>query len=762
MLTRNSVWYIIVILLLFVTGSTLYYAAEPPYDQNTLLLLQQLRVSNEATVKRIEELSQSFSAIVKEAAAVQSTVVVEVSSGGGTNQTSSSSSSSHTNTFYSESIKVVSAELKQQLQDLQAQATEHFDELHKKVQMQVKLKQHQEDLQYGEDDGGGVGDPGPSPPPSPDPYAALDPAEQAKRRKEDVKKEFLWSWDAYKKYAWGMDELSPLSQTFKNWSKRNGGALGLTIMDAITTLWVMGLKEEFDIALKWVTTKLHWGKDVRASQFESTIRMVAGLLSAYEMSGEVHTPLLEKATELANRLLWAYNTSSGLPHASVNLKTHKHSNPGWTGPSSVLSEFGTVQLEFRTLSYHTKNPVYDMKVTHIMNIIEAKAPEDMLCPTYMSITALRWTSDQVSLGAMGDSFFEYLLKQYLLTNKSEKRYKDMFIRAADSITDKLLQKSEPSGFVYLAEWKHGGPYPKMDHLACFAGGMFALASIEVDTDDVRKKKWLKAGEDITYTCHMMYARQRSGIAPETVHFFGQDFENGALYYLLRPETVESYFYLWRITKDEKYRKWGWEVFSAIRQYCRVESGGYAGLRNIAILPPHQDDLMQSFWLAETLKYLYLLFDDDSNIDLKEWVFNTEAHPFKRRQRNPMDILEAWEEEHGSLPWKPPTIRGVERVETPKMFKARGGKKEPKLPPEPPMQDEPEGEDMSADDEEDGLVGDDPDPTPPPRSKQHQGMKGGATKPPPPRTPHPPTPTTVKPTSTPEEPSSKVSQPPSTK
>eukprot|EP00759_Apiculatamorpha_spiralis_P024810 PhF_6_TR27973/c0_g1_i4/m.41388 len=137
MLTRNSVWYIIVILLLFVTGSTLYYAAESPYDQNTLLLLQQLRVSNEATVKRIEELSQSFSAIVKEAAAVQSTVVVEVSSGGGTNQTSSSSSgSSHTNTFYSESIKVVSAELKQQLQDLQAQATEHFDELHKKVQMQ--------------------------------------------------------------------------------------------------------------------------------------------------------------------------------------------------------------------------------------------------------------------------------------------------------------------------------------------------------------------------------------------------------------------------------------------------------------------------------------------------------------------------------------------------------------------------------------------------------------------------------------------------
>eukprot|EP00759_Apiculatamorpha_spiralis_P024809 PhF_6_TR27973/c0_g1_i3/m.41387 len=136
MLTRNSVWYIIVILLLFVTGSTLYYAAESPYDQNTLLLLQQLRVSNEATVKRIEELSQSFSAIVKEAAAVQSTVVVEVSSGGGTNQTSSGSSSSHTNTFYSESIKVVSAELKQQLQDLQAQATEHFDELHKKVQMQ--------------------------------------------------------------------------------------------------------------------------------------------------------------------------------------------------------------------------------------------------------------------------------------------------------------------------------------------------------------------------------------------------------------------------------------------------------------------------------------------------------------------------------------------------------------------------------------------------------------------------------------------------
>eukprot|EP00760_Papus_ankaliazontas_P009811 PhM_4_TR14137/c0_g1_i1/m.36849/K01230/MAN1; mannosyl-oligosaccharide alpha-1,2-mannosidase len=644
--------------------------------------------SAESSVRRVEALSGSLSALVLEIASLQSRVM---SAHDAAPPPVPPQQHASIDAIYTKPIMDAATSLKAEVDAVRAKTTEQFTELKKIVKARQDQEQQYDDSGEG-DDGGEVG---PSPAPTPDPYASLTSAERTVKRREEVKTEFMHSWKAYKKFAWGMDEYTPLSQHYKNWARRGGG-LGLTILDAMSTIWIMGLKDEFEACVKWVKEKLNPNKDVRVSAFESTIRIVGGLLSAYELSGETEPALLDKARDVADRLLWAYNTTSGIPHAQVNLKSHRHGNPGWTGSSSVLSEFGTVQLEFRTLSFHTKNPVYDMKATHIMNIIDGRAPKDWLCPTYLSLTSLRWTSDHVSLGALGDSFFEYLLKQYLLTGKTEKRYREMFIKAADGVIAKLVHKTEPSGWVYVAEWKHGGVYPKMDELACFTGGMFALAAHELDLDPKRKKKYLEVGAGITHTCHMMWARQKTGIAPEIVQFFGNDFENGATYYLLRPETMESFFYLWRITKDEKYRQYGWEAFAAIKKWCRVESGGYSGLKSVARLPPRKDDLMQSFWLAETLKYAYMLFSDDDALDLSQWVINTEAHPLKIRSRDPMDVLIEYEKEHGDLPWKPPTLPGVEIIETPKQFKARGGKKVKKLPEMAPAMDEPEGDDGGGD------------------------------------------------------------------
>uniref|UniRef100_A0A2D4HPA9 alpha-1,2-Mannosidase n=4 Tax=Colubroidea TaxID=34989 RepID=A0A2D4HPA9_MICLE len=97
------------------------------------------------------------------------------------------------------------------------------------------------------------------------------------------------------------------------------------------------------------------------------------------------------------------------------------------------------------------------------------------------------------------------------------------------------------------------------------------------------------------------------------------------YYILRPEVVESYFYLWRLTHDPKYREWGWEAVQALEKFCRVEAG-FSGIRDVYTTTPSHDNMQQSFFLAETLKYLYLLFSEDDVLSLKDWVFNTEAHP----------------------------------------------------------------------------------------------------------------------------------------
>jgi len=235
-----------------------------------------------------------------------------------------------------------------------------------------------------------------------------------------------------------------------------------------------------------------------------------------------------------------------------------------------------------------------------------------------------WAGQQhSSLGALGDSFYEYLIKLWLMTGKKVPGYRRMYDKAIDAVTSSMIFQSSPNKLTYLAELQNGRPNHKMDHLACFAGGMYALGD-----QGLRGGKDLLIGGEITKTCHEFYARTATGIAPEYVTFGGNDFSVGinGQHNLLRPETVESYFVMWRMTHDQKYREWGWEAFQAWEKYARLETG-YSGIRDVTTTQyVSHDDLQQTFFMAETLKYLFLLFSDDTVIPLDKYVFNTEAHP----------------------------------------------------------------------------------------------------------------------------------------
>jgi len=314
-----------------------------------------------------------------------------------------------------------------------------------------------------------------------DPLDDTDAEERNSRRRDRVKAAFQHSWRGYTQYAFGMDELQPRSRTGKNWNEMDGAAngLGLTILDSMTTMHLMGLRTEVHEALRFVDEQLNFDKEIDASTFEASIRILGALLSMYELTGETNARLLERAVDIADRLLVAFNTTTGIPHSTVSLRSRRHFSQPWANNNAVLSEFGTLQLEFRTLSYHTKNPIYDMKATHMVAILEARAPKDWLCPVFMSIRSATWSSDHVSLGALGDSFYEYLLKQYLLTGKTEERYRAAFERLVRGIVEKLVFVSIPSRMYYVAEFRRQEYFHKMDHLACFVGGMLAMGAIEV-------------------------------------------------------------------------------------------------------------------------------------------------------------------------------------------------------------------------------------------------------------------------------------------
>jgi len=435
---------------------------------------------------------------------------------------------------------------------------------------------------------------------------------------EAVRNAVRHAWTGYVRFAFGQDELKPVSNTGYNWL-----GMGATIVDGLDTLWILGLKDEFKQARDWVATSLNLNVNMGVSFFETIIRCLGGLLSAYELSSD--RMFLDKARELGEKLLGAFRLPSGLPMATVNLATGAAEPPQWTSGGLILAEIGTFQMEFKALSRHTGDPKWDQKAQAVFDHLDRIAPADGLYPLFIDMNTGGFQGDQISFGAMGDSFYEYTIKMHVYTGKAVPQYRRMYDRSINGVMQKLIYDSTPTGFTYIAEMEGGNIVPKMDHLACFVPGMLALGA---DGAGKERDKHMRVARGLARTCYEMYNRQATKVAPEFINFVnGADFVNGANHNLLRPEALEAMFVMWRMTGDPIYREWGWTMFQGFENNCKTSSG-YSGLQDVTRVPSPQDDAMQSFFLAETLKYAGLLFTDGETIPLDEYVLNTEAHPLK--------------------------------------------------------------------------------------------------------------------------------------
>lgn len=446
-----------------------------------------------------------------------------------------------------------------------------------------------------------------------------------KKKREKIKEMMKHAWDNYRAYGWGHNELRPIARKGHSTNIFGSSQMGATIVDALDTLYIMGLHDEFRDGQNWIENNLDFSVNSEVSVFEVNIRFIGGLLSAYYLSGE--EIFKTKAVQLAEKLLPAFNTPTGIPWAMVNLKSGVGRNWGWASAgSSILAEFGTLHMEFVHLSYLTGNLVYYNKVMHIRKLLQKMDRPNGLYPNYLNPRTGRWGQYHTSVGGLGDSFYEYLLKAWLMSDKTDHEARKMYDDAIEAIEKHLIKKSR-GGLVFIGEWKNGHLEKKMGHLACFAGGMFALGA-----DGSRKDKaghYLELGAEIARTCHESYDRTALKLGPESFKFDGAveavAVRQAEKYYILRPEVIETYWYLWRFTHDPRYRQWGWEAALAIEKHCRVR-GGFSGIKDVYSSTPTHDDVQQSFFLAETLKYLYLLFSNDDLLPLDHWVFNTEAHP----------------------------------------------------------------------------------------------------------------------------------------
>jgi ER degradation enhancer, mannosidase alpha-like 2 len=415
---------------------------------------------------------------------------------------------------------------------------------------------------------------------------------------EKVRQEFLHAWAGYKQYAWGHDELQPLSKTYHDWYRVS---LLMTPVDALDTMIIMGLDDQANEARELIGTKLSFNHDIYVKNFEITIRLLGGLLSSYELTQDKR--LLSLAEDLGKRLLPAFGSPTHMPYVEVNLRSGKVRNPN-TNPA----EIGTLLIEFGTLSKLTGNPVYyDKAKTALLELYQRRSPIGLV-GSEINVETGKWTDSTSHIGAGIDSYYEYLLKAWLLFGDTDCEHMwDTSLLAINKYVADETSTGLWYGQVDLNTGKNVGRH--FGALDAFFPGALALSG------DLGRARRL---EDSAYKMWSTF-----GVEPEAIDYASMKIAYDG--YSLRPEIIESAYYLHRFTNDPRYLDMGDSFLDALMKCCRTEVA-YAALKSVESKPKR--DEMESFFLAETMKYLYLLFSPAETVDLKTHVFNTEAHPMR--------------------------------------------------------------------------------------------------------------------------------------
>ncbi|HEX7356672.1 MAG TPA: glycoside hydrolase family 47 protein, partial [Ignavibacteriaceae bacterium] len=347
---------------------------------------------------------------------------------------------------------------------------------------------------------------------------------------------------------------------------------------------------------------LSFNKNFFVQNFEITIRLLGGLISAYQLDGDKR--FLELAEDLGNRLLPVFDSKTGMPYRYVNLQTgevkDKISNP---------AEIGTLMLEFGMLSKLTGNSIYYDKAKHAVNEVFNRRSKIGLVGTTINVETGEWQNKESHISGMIDSYYEYLIKAYLLFGDED--FKKMYDESITAV-NKYLIDSVKTGIWYTHVDMNSG---KKTGRLFGALDAFMPAMLSLGGD-------IETAEQIQKNCFRMWTH--FGIEPEEIDYI--NFEVKSPYYILRPENIESAFYLYRKTKNPKYLEMGKTFFDSIIKYCKIDEG-FAALKNV--MSKEKTDSMESFFIAETLKYLYLIFAPEETLDLNKIVFNTEAHPLKK-------------------------------------------------------------------------------------------------------------------------------------
>jgi mannosyl-oligosaccharide alpha-1,2-mannosidase len=424
---------------------------------------------------------------------------------------------------------------------------------------------------------------------------------------KDVRNEMLSAWRNYRERAWGKDQIKPISGGFESFPLKDQH-LGLSLIEALDTLWIMGLDDEFRDGVDWVKTNLSFDVDGEVSVFETSIRLVGGLLSAFHACGD--PALLAKARDLADRLLPSFNASPlGIPHRYINLRTG-----ALRGQETNPAETGTFIPEFGFLSQATSDDRYRAAAKRaLISMFERRSKIGLLADKIDCMTG-EWKSRRATIGPPSDSYYEYLWDGWDLLGDRE--CLAMYRTCTAAILKHQPIRHGPDLWFANVDFETGKPLDnEQDELGSFYGGLLAQGGNK-EIGRAHTRTWARV-------------QTRYGVLPESI-------ESTNLAALsttndLRPELADAAFNHWLIDRREEWRHLVRDHYLEMKRWNKARYG-YADLADVAANPKVQSDHNPGYWWSEQMKYYYLIFADTPRVDYRRLYLSTEGNVLRGLRR----------------------------------------------------------------------------------------------------------------------------------
>ncbi|KAJ6225457.1 hypothetical protein RDWZM_004002 [Blomia tropicalis] len=430
------------------------------------------------------------------------------------------------------------------------------------------------------------------------PIGPEDQLTSAEDRRQFIVNMTLESWNAYVKYAWGQANLKPLSI-----SKQQGwlANAGTTIISAMSTLWVMGLREEFDLGRQWVQ------KDMDLD--DRGLVKIGALLSCYALTSDLL--FLNMAETFAN----LYNATE-IEISATNVSKPKQ----YFHQMMVLREWINQRLEYRYLSDITGEPKYWDRIQRMETYFDQQ-PSRQDDPYQLENWSIK-------------------VKAYIQSRFKNKKDIEQYYAFLRALEEKGRLRTTKSKHYYI---KESSTSNYMNNRYCYFGAMLTLGQYDKQNVTVFEAwgnetpdlgtivKHLNMAKKITELCYASTKMTRSGLAPfkfmlnENANELNKSIRDVQGGFALNPDMAESYFILWRMTGDQRYREYAWQMALAIYKHCRTDRG-YASVRESNANPTVKIDHQPAEFLSATLKYLYLTFSPNDVLPLNRWIFNADGHP----------------------------------------------------------------------------------------------------------------------------------------